>query len=91
MDGDRRTVMVSLESVEAYGEPQFVLEFDGKIYVSLAVIEFDPNDPDMDEDDRADLAELQDVLSGDRPVSGAVIGAAMEAVAMAQSQTRDDN
>ena len=90
MDGDRRTVMVSLESVEAYGEPQFVLEFDGKIYVSLAVIEFDPNDPDMDEDDRADLAELQDVLSGDRPVSGAVVGAPMEAAAMAQSQTRDD-
>lgn len=90
MDGERQTVTVSLDSVEAYAEPQFVLEFDGKIYVTAAIIEFDPNDPDMDEDERSDLAELQDALSGERPVTGTLVGAPREEAAMAQSETRDD-
>lgn len=90
MDGDRQTVTVSLDSVEAYAEPQFVLEFDGKIYVTVGVIEFDPDDSDMDDDEKADFAELQGMLAGGRPVSGTVVGAPQEASAMAQSQTGDE-
>lgn len=91
MNGERRTVSVSFESVEAYADPQFVLEYDGKIYVTVGVVEYDPNEPDMDEDERSDLAELQAVLAGGRDVNGAVLGSAGEAAAMAQSETRDDN
>ncbi len=49
MEKERSTVIVSIDSVEAYAEPQFVLEFDGKIYVTAAVIEYDPGDSDMDD------------------------------------------
>ena len=31
MNGERRMVSVSFDSVEAYADPQFVLEYDGKI------------------------------------------------------------
>lgn len=91
MDGERRTVSVSFDSVEAFADPQFVLEYEGKIYVTVGVVEYDPNEPDMDDDERSDLAELQAVLAGNRDVSGTVLGGAGEALAMAQAETRDDN
>lgn len=91
MDGERRTVSVSFDSVEAYAEPQFVLEFEGKIYVTVGVIEYDPGDPEMDEDERSDLAELQAMLEGPRIVSGTIVGDAREASASAQSESSDNN
>jgi hypothetical protein len=90
MDRERSTVIVSMESVEAYAEPQFVLEFGGKIYVTAAVIEYDPDDPDIDEDDRSDVSELQAMLNGPRLVSGTLIGAPREKASMAQAESNDD-
>lgn len=89
-DAERRTVTICTESVEAYAEPQFVLEFEGKIYVTMAVIEIDPNDEDMDEDERSDLSELQAMLDGSRLVSGTIIDAPREAASMAQAESNDD-
>lgn len=89
MDGERRIVSVSSDSIEAYAEPQFVLEFDGKIYVTLALVEYDPNDAEMAEDERSDLSELQSMLEGDRIVSGTIVDAPREAMAGAQSESRD--
>lgn len=91
MNAERETITVSLESVEVYAEPQFVLEFDGKIYVTVGVVEFDPNDQDMDDDERADLADMEAMLNGPRPVSGTVMGAAREGAALAQSETEDND
>ncbi len=90
MDEERNTVTVSRDSLEAYAEPQFVLEFDGKIYVTAAVIEYVPGDSDMDEDERSDLSELQAMLDGPRSVSGTVIGAPREAASMAQAESKDN-
>lgn len=91
MEGERRTVLVSTESVEAFADPQFVLEFEGKIYVTVGVIEYDPGDEALDDDDRADLAELQAMLAGGRDVSGTIVGEPREAAAMAQAETHDDD
>lgn len=90
MNEERRTVTVSFDSVEALAEPQFVLEFGGKIYVTVGVIEYDPGLSDMDEDELSDLAELQAMLNGPRLVSGAVIGPPLEGASSAQAQS-DDN
>ncbi len=68
-----------------------MLEFEGKIYVTVGVIEYDPGDPDIDEDDRSDLAELQAMLDGPRIVSGTIVGAPREAMASAQSESSDNN
>lgn len=90
MDKNRKSVLVSSDSVEGYAEPKLVLEFDGKIYVTLAVLEYDPAAEDMDDDKRADLAELQDMLNGERPVSGTIFGRPIRKAAIAQSETRDN-
>ena len=89
MDSNRKTVWVSSEGIEGNADPKFVLEFEGKIYVTLGVLEYDPLDEEMDDDDRADLSELQGMLAGARPVSGTVYGAPREVAAMAQSESRD--
>jgi hypothetical protein len=89
MNEERSTVIVSIDSVEAYAEPQFVLEFGGKIYVTMAVMEYDPTLSDMDDDERSDLSELQAMLGGPRLVSGIVVGSPLEAASMAQAQSDD--
>lgn len=90
MDQERSTVTISYDSIEAFADPQFVLEFEGKIYVTAAVIEYDPGSSDMDEDERSDLADLQAMLEGPRKVSGTVIGAPREAASMAQAESSDN-
>ena len=59
--------------------------------MTVGVVEYDPNEQDMDEDERSDLAELQAMLAGNRDASGTALGGPGEALAMAQSETRDDN
>lgn len=90
MSNERKTVLVSSDSVVGYAEPRLVLEFDGKIYVTLGVLEYDPTSESMDEDARADLAELQSMLNGPRPVSGTVHSQPHTITAMAQSESRNN-
>ena len=90
MDSGRRTVRVSSESTEAYADPKFVLEFDGKIYVTVGVLEYDPNDGTDDPDKTSELRELQAMLDGPRPVSGTPFGRPHETAAMAQSESKNN-
>jgi len=89
MTGERQKAIVSLEVIEAFAEPKFVLEFEGKIYVTQAVLEYNPDDPSMNDDLRADVEELKAMLDGPRPVSGTVFGAPQEAAAIAQSEANN--
>ena len=89
MDSNRKTVRVSSESIEGNADPKFVLEFKGKIYVTLGVLEYDHLDEEMDDDARSDLSELQAMLAGSRPVSGTVYGPPQVEAAIAQSESRD--
>lgn len=90
MTSARKTVVVSSDSIVGYAEPKMVLELDGKIYVTLGVLEYDPNKEGMHDDERADLAELQAMLDGPRPVTGTVHGKPQRIAMMAQSQTRNN-
>lgn len=90
MNNERKTVLISSNSVKGYAEPKFVLEFDGKVYVTLGVLEYDPAKEEMDDDERADLNELQAMLADPRPVSGTVFDGEERIVTMAQAQSRDN-
>ncbi len=64
MSTNPRSVYVSTSATEALGEPQFVIEHDGKIYLSVAVLEFDPGQPEA--------SRLQTMLSSGSPVKATV-------------------
>ena len=69
----RRKAFVCVDPVEAFAEPKFVLEFGGKIYVTQAVSEFDPDDPDLSEDARSDIDRLRVLLDRGEQVCGTYI------------------
>ncbi|MDQ8755484.1 hypothetical protein RCO27_04510 [Sphingosinicella sp. LHD-64] len=46
----------------ALAEPQFLIEKDGKLYLTLAVLEYDPNHPDITQQQQASVTQLQTML-----------------------------
>lgn len=87
MSGRRRKAFVCVNPVEALVEPKFVFEFEGKIYVTQAVSEFDPDDPDLSEDARNDLNRLKGILEKGPEVCGTYIEPPQKMMSTAQAQT----
>lgn len=87
MSGNRKKVFVCADPVEALVEPKFVFEFEGRIYVTQAVTEFDPDDPDLSEDARNDLERLKDILDRGPEVCGSIIEQPQKMMSSAQAQT----
>ncbi|WP_188642214.1 hypothetical protein [Blastomonas marina] len=83
----RRKAFVCVDPVEAFAEPKFVLEFGGKIYVTQAVSEFDPDDPDLSEDARSDIDRLKVLLDRGEQVCGTYIEPPQKMMSTAQAQT----
>jgi hypothetical protein len=61
MSSDQRTVYLSTSATPALSEPQFVVEHDGRIYLTLAVAEYE-----------ADASELEGMLESGEPVRAVV-------------------
>jgi len=61
MSSDPRTVYLSTSATPALSEPQFVIEHGGKIYLTLAVAEYE-----------ADAGKLQDMLETGETVRAVV-------------------
>jgi hypothetical protein len=55
----RRTVSVSRQVVTALEEPRFLIELDGKLYLTAAVLEYDPNHPKINKGQAAMIGDLQ--------------------------------
>ena len=58
MAKNRRTVSVCREGMTALEEPRFLLEADGKLYLTLAVLEYDPKHPKITKEQAATIREL---------------------------------
>ena len=59
MADNRRTVSVCSQGMTALEEPRFLLEVDGKLYLTLAVLEYDPKHPKITKEQAATVRELQ--------------------------------
>lgn len=59
MANKRGTVTVSREGISALEEPRFLIEYGGKLYVTAAVLEYDPAHPELQDEHRQSIAELQ--------------------------------
>lgn len=62
MANNRRTVSVCREGMTALEEPRFLLEVDGKLYLTLAVLEYDPKHPKITKAQAATIRELHEHL-----------------------------
>jgi hypothetical protein len=62
MAGRRPTVIVSRDGIRALEEPRFLIEADGKLYLTVAVLEYDPNHPELKDEHRQSIGELQNQL-----------------------------
>ena len=89
MNSDISKVVVGFDSVKGDAEPCFLLEHGTKRYVTLAVMEFDPNDTSLDEEARAKIDEMEAMLAGKHTVSGVVYGPPTKMMSLAQSESRN--
>ena len=54
----RQTVSVCRQGMTALEEPRFLVEADGKLYLTLAVLEYDPKHPKISKEQAATIREL---------------------------------
>ena len=54
----RQTVSVCRQGMTALEEPRFLVEADGKLYLTLAVLEYDPKHPKISKEQAATIGEL---------------------------------
>jgi hypothetical protein len=57
-----RTVTVCRQGITALEEPRFLIEKDGKLYLTVAVLQYDPKHPGITRDQSAAIRGLQDQL-----------------------------
>ncbi|HYE28274.1 MAG TPA: hypothetical protein VEA61_08585 [Allosphingosinicella sp.] len=70
----KRSKVIELSSGEkALAEPQFLLEHDGKLYLTVAVREFDPNQASSQPGQARDIRRLKDRLSSGPAVDRATL------------------
>lgn len=67
----RRTVNVCRDGMTALEEPRFLLEAEGKLYLTVAVLEYDPKHPKITKAQAATIRELHEHLErGEHLVGG---------------------
>lgn len=67
MAKSRRTVSVCREGIPAIEEPRFLVEADGKLYLTLALLEYDPKSTKISMEQMATIRGLQEHMGkGDK-------------------------
>jgi hypothetical protein len=62
--GNKGIVNVCGGGRAALNDPQFLIEHEGKLYLTLAVLEYDPKYPGLSEHQREDIEKLRSILKG---------------------------
>ncbi|HEX2762296.1 MAG TPA: hypothetical protein VHM92_00425 [Allosphingosinicella sp.] len=63
MAGNRGTVSVCRKGMTALEEPRFLLAANGKLYLTLAVLEYDPKHPKISREQAATIRKLAGHMS----------------------------
>jgi hypothetical protein len=66
---------VSRDGIRALEEPRFLIEADGKLYLTVAVLEYDPNHPELKDEHRQTIGDLQGEIETGEPVRAVRQGA----------------
>ncbi|WP_375404192.1 hypothetical protein [uncultured Sphingomonas sp.] len=66
-------VHVAADTILAYAEPSFIIERGGRYYVTTAVLEYDPNAPNLTPEQRDGVTQVEKLFrSGERGRVGVV-------------------
>ena len=68
------TVTVGPDGINALEEPRFLIESDGKLYLTAAVLEYDPQHPELEDEHRQSIADLQREFETCEPVKAVRLG-----------------
>ncbi|HWH18557.1 MAG TPA: hypothetical protein VNT77_09535 [Allosphingosinicella sp.] len=56
---DKKTVMVASSVTKGQAEPQFLIEHEGRLYLTLAVVDYDPDQPRFTAAQKKKLIDLR--------------------------------
>lgn len=82
---EKGVVTISTQSATAWSEPQFIIEHEGKFYVTVAVLEFDPKSKEAAY--REGSQEVQSAFKKASKVNAGVAGAAASFLDLTGVQT----
>ena len=74
MANKRPTVSVSRDAISALEEPRFLIESEGKLYVTAAVLEYDPEHPELQDEHRQSIDDLRREFETCEPVRAVRLG-----------------
>lgn len=71
-DGDQPEIVhVSSSAKAAFAAPSFIIEQDGRYYVTAAVLEYDPRAPNLTREQQEGVKQIQELYrSGEKTASG---------------------
>lgn len=83
-EDDQRPIVHVTKSKAAFAKPTFIVELEGRYYVSVAVLEYDPRAPDLTPEQREGVAQVQELFrSGAKTATGVVeIGRSLDEMPM---------
>lgn len=67
-DDDRRIVRISANSERAFEEPAFLIRFRGKMFLTVAVLEYDPEYKEITDAQRRAIKEMETLFEKDECV-----------------------
>lgn len=65
MNDRRRIVRVSANSERAFEEPAFLIRSGGKLFLTVAVLEYDPEHKDITAEQKRAIAEMETLFDKD--------------------------
>lgn len=79
MTRGRNTVRVGSKSRAALESPRFLIEKDGKLYLSLAVLEYDPEHPGVTSEQKESMERLRGQLGSGQGLRAVEFGGSGQA------------
>lgn len=80
MDSSNNIVQVARQT-EALTSPSFIIEQNGRFYVTVAVLEYDPNAADMTDEQKRGVEQIKEMFEASQGVAPST-SPQMEALAM---------
>lgn len=84
-----QTVTVCRQGIPALEEPRVLFEANGKLYMSVAVVEYDPNHPQLTDAHKSTIKDLRSTLESGEPAKAVKLNLGEQMPAVLAVNTTD--